>query len=182
MVAIPEINSTGVFYDPKRPFNPNNLGPPGNWNCKVAIELENLQSWDLRQTTKLRDYLKRTKIWESKDPQNYITVDFSMSLCIATSRLVYNCRYIRKLLQLSKSLEIVWFGRLYLLTEAFTQILIDLTAFWLQYSTSDFENPPLWTSLWRFVKGSIRKCRFRKLEQSDVSSFWSSSREYPTGL
>ena len=34
-------------------------------------------------------------------------------------------------------------------------IFINFKIFWLQYSTSNFGNPPLWTSLWRFVKGSI---------------------------
>ena len=37
----------------------------------------------------------------------------------------------------------------------FYEISAELIIFGLQYSASNFGNPPLWTSLWRFVNGSI---------------------------
>ena len=37
----------------------------------------------------------------------------------------------------------------------FHEISVELIIFWLQYSASNFGNPPLWTSLWRFVNGSV---------------------------
>ena len=57
---------------------------------------------------------------------------FSMSSYKATSRLVHNGGYIHKLSQLSKVL--LNLGR--------------FTVFWLQYSTSYFDNQPLLTSIY----------------------------------
>ena len=50
---------------------------------------------------------------------------FSMSSCMATSRLVHNGKHIQKLVQLFSSPEILWFGRLYLVTK----VLLNLDRF-----------------------------------------------------
>ena len=77
-----------------------------------------------------------------------------MSSCIATSRLVHNGGYIRKLLQLSSSPEILIFGRLYLVNK----VLLNLYRFdgilaTLQYLKC--RNLALWVSFLRFVNGYI---------------------------
>ena len=97
-----------------------------------------------------------------------LTDVFSMSSFIATSRLVHNGGYIQKLLQLFHSPEILWFGRLYLITK-FLLNLIDFTVFWLWYITTKFWNPPLWTSLWRLIKGSINSWMQNNAEYKKVS-------------
>ena len=94
---------------------------------------------------------------------------FSVSSCIATSRLVHNGRYVQKLLQLFSWTEILWFGRTNVVTKVYL-ILTGLTLFWLQYSTSVFANPPLWTSLWRFVKRSIWKILKFYLQKRHLSN------------
>ena len=71
---------------------------------------------------------------------------FPMSSCIATRCLVHNGGYIRKPLELLNWFETLWFGRLYLVTKVYKDS-IEFTIFRLQYNASNFENPPLWTSL-----------------------------------
>ena len=95
----------------------------------------------------------------------FCTVDlFMMSSCIATRWLVHNGGYIQKLLQLSNSSEILWFGNFTLYLRFYRiLIMIDFTVFWQQYSIKNFGNPPLWTSLWRFLKGSIMLKQKRKI-------------------
>ena len=56
---------------------------------------------------------------------------FSMLSCTVTSRLVYNSGYIQKLLQLSNSPEILYFGRLYLITI----VLLNLDQFYIILTT-----------------------------------------------
>ena len=79
---------------------------------------------------------------------------FPMSSCIATRRLVYNGGYIQKPLSFLNSFETSWSGRLYMVTKVLR------TSSWTYhiYATihcSNFGNPLLWTSLWRFGNGSI---------------------------
>ena len=76
---------------------------------------------------------------------------FPMSWCIATRWLVHNggCSH-----------RLFWLLRLCDLKDCtlqlrFYEISVELIIFGLQHSASNFGNPPLWTSLWRLVNGSI---------------------------
>ena len=57
---------------------------------------------------------------------------FSMSSCIATSRMVHNGGYIQKQLQLFNSPEVLWFGRLYIVTK----VLLNLYRFYSILATT----------------------------------------------
>ena len=83
------------------------------------------------------------------------------TLSIKMRYIMDNSGYIQKLLQRFNSREILWFGRLYLVTT----VLLNIDRFYSILATVqhlNFANPPLWTSLWRFIKGSIRKNAFIK--------------------
>ena len=85
---------------------------------------------------------------------------FSMSSCVAKSRLVHNGGYIQKLQQRFDSSEILWCGRLYLVTK----VLLKLDRFYSIFATiQDFKfwKAAIMDQFVTFAKGPITLCRNR---------------------
>ena len=84
--------------------------------------------------------------------QNFQGTDvFSMSSCTETSKLVHHGGYMQKLSQLFTSPEILLFERQYLVTKVLLNAdrfyIILATIQYFKFHSSNFGNPPLWTSM-----------------------------------